>query len=128
MARVERGEPRVKCKYRGMGFYLDDRIFLIDYDNLTGNEISQIVLYPNHTHRPKRLSGLKLGVSAGSRREPLCARVVLESLGRRIRVKTALRACGLFEPSSAEIDRDVEALIANRMDDGAHHFRVFSDA
>ena len=88
VARIDRPEPRVKCKYQGMAFYLNDRIFLIDYDSLTGNEISQTVLYPNYQHRLTRLSGLKLGVSTGSRREPLCARVVLEA---RSAVRSASR-------------------------------------
>ena len=126
MARVGAGEPRVKCKYRGMAFYLNDRIFLIDYDSLTGNEISQTVLYPNYQHRLTRLAGLKLGVSTGSRREPLCARVLLEALGRRISAKKALRACGLFDADSPEIEADIKAMITNRMEEGAHHFRVFT--
>ena len=126
MARFGGLEPRVKCKYRGLAFYLNDRIFLIDYDSLTGNEISQTVLYPSYQHRLTRLAGLKLGVSTGSRREPLCARVLWEALGRRVSVKRALRACGLFEPESAEIDPEIKALIHNCVEDGAHHFRVLT--
>ena len=126
MARVERREPRSKCKYQGLAFYLNDRIFLIDYDSFTGNEISQTILYPNYQHRLTRLLGLKLGVSSGSRREPLCARVLLEALGRQIVAKKALRACGLFEPDSPGIEAEIKELIANDIEDGAHHFRVFT--
>ena len=124
MARFGAPGPRIKSKYRGMVFYLNDRIFLIDFDSLTGNEISQTVLYPNYRHKLTRLAGLKLGVAASSRREPLCARVLLESLGPQISVKQALRACGLFEPDNPEIEPDIKAMIANEMEDGAHHFRV----
>ena len=127
MARFGAPGPRLRCKYRGMAFYLNDRIFLVDYDSLTGNEISQTVLYPNYQHRLTRLSGLKLGVSAGSRREPLCARVVLDALGQQISVKKALRACGLFEPDSGEIDDDIKSMIVNEIEDGAHHFRVVTE-
>ena len=126
MARVEQLERRAKCKYQGLAFYLNDRIFLIDYDSFTGNEISQTILYPNYQHRLTRLLGLKLGVSTGSLREPLCARVLLEALGRRIVAKKALRACGLFEPDSENIEPDIKAMIANNIEDGAHHFRVFT--
>ncbi|MEO1249044.1 MAG: helix-turn-helix transcriptional regulator [Pseudomonadota bacterium] len=128
MARWGSGARRVKCKYRGLAFYLNDRIFLTDYDSLTGNEISQTVLYPNYRSRLTRLSGLKLGVSTGNRREPLCARVVIESLGRRLDARRALRACGLFEPNSPEIDREIEAMVVNSMDPGTHHFRVVGEA
>ena len=124
IARIDRPEPRIKCKYQGMAFYLNDRIFLIDYDSLTGNEISQTVLYPNYQHRLTRLSGLKLGVSTGSRREPLCARVVLEALGRQVSVKKALYRCGLFEPGSPEIEPEIEDTITYASPEGTHHFRV----
>ena len=124
VARIDPAEPRVKCKYQGMAFYLNDRIFLIDYDSLTGNEISQTVLYPNYQHRLTRLSGLKLGVSTGSRREPLCARVVLDSLGRQISVKKALYRCGLFEPGSPEIEPEIEDTITYVSPEGTHHFHV----
>lgn len=127
VALTDGSEPRVKCKYRGMAFYLNDRIFLIDYDSLTGNEISQTILYPNYQHRLTRLSGLKLGVSTGSRREPLCTRVVLESLGRQISVKKALYRCGLFEPGSAEIEPQIENTIAYVSPEGSHHFCVNTD-
>ncbi len=124
VARIDPAEPRVKCKYQGMAFYLNDRIFLIDYDSLTGNEISQTVLYPNYQHRLTRLSGLKLGVSTGSRREPLCARVVLDSLGRQLSVKKALYRCGLFEPGSPEIEPEIEDTITYVSPEGTHHFHV----
>lgn len=126
MARVDGSEPRVKCKYRGMAFYLNDRIFMLDYDSLTGNEISQTVLYPNYQHRLRQLSGLKLGVSTGHRREPLCARVFWEALGKRIAVRSALRACGLFEADGPEIEPAIKEMIDNSAGMGAFHFRVFA--
>ena len=119
--------PRVRCKYRGIAFYLNDRLFLVDFDSLTGNEISQTVLYPNYKTRLTRLTGLKLGVAATPQREPLCARVLLEALGRQVSPKKALRACGLFEPDSAEIEPEIKAQIANGMDADAHHFRVMAE-
>lgn len=120
-------EPRVRCKYRGIAFYLNDRIFLVDFDSLTGNEISQTVLYPNYKTRLTRLMGLKLGVAASSRREPLCGRVLLEALGRQVSMKKALRACGLFEPDSEAIEPEIRALIANEMAPDEQHFRVVAE-
>ena len=127
MARADGSEPRAKCKYRGMAFYLNDRIFMLDYDSLTGNEISQTVLYPNYQHRLRQLSGLKLGVSSGHRREPLCARIVLDPIDPATGLKAALRRCGLLEPDDPDIAPDIKASIANTMDDGAHHFRVVAN-
>ncbi len=127
MARHGASGPRVRCRYRGMAFYLNDRIFLVDHESLTGNEISQMVLYPNYGNRLTRLSGLKLGVSTSSRREPLCARVLLEALGRNVSAKKALRACGLFEPGDPNIDAGIEAQIVNVVEEGAHHFSVMDE-
>ncbi|MGI9381991.1 MAG: helix-turn-helix domain-containing protein [Methyloligellaceae bacterium] len=127
MARLRDRTPRVKCKYRGLAFYLNDRIFLVDFDSLTGNEISQTVLYPNYQSQLTRLAGLKLGVSASPRREPLCARVVLESLGRSTDVKSALRKCGLLEQNDPDLDSQIGAMIVNGVDDGSHHFQVITE-
>ena len=131
--RVENMAPRgqrrysVRCKYRGLAFYLNDRIFLVDYESVTGNEISHTVLYPNYQSRVTRLSGLKLGVSSGHRREPLCARIVLDPVDPATGLKAALRRCGLLEPDDPDIAPDIKASIANTMDDGAHHFRVVAN-
>lgn len=116
--------PRVKCKYQGIAFYLNDRIFLVDHDSLTKNEISQTVVYPNYHHRLTHLYGLKLGVSTGSQREPLCARVVLEAIGRRVDLRKALRDCGTYEPDASDLDPDIKELIVNRTRAGEHHFRI----
>lgn len=116
--------PRIKCKYQGIAFYLNDRIFLVDHDSLTKNEISQTVVYPNYQNQLTRLYGLKLGVSTGSRREPLCARVVLEAIGQRIDIRKALRACGTYEPDTSDLDPEIKDLIINKTLPGEHHFRI----
>ena len=96
-----------KSRYRGMLFFLSERIFLIGYEALTHNEIAQTVLYPTYKSRVSYLSGLKLGVSASDRREPVCTRVVLESLGRNISLRSAVKLCGVFGPESAEISGNI---------------------
>lgn len=93
-----------RCRYVGTAFALDDRIFLLDVERLTGNELTQTIVFPSYKSRITRLAGLKLGVSAGDRREPACARVVLEALGPRIDVRRALRQCGLIRPGAPGVD------------------------
>ncbi len=127
MARPDQNNGRSRSRYRGLVFYLDDRIFLVDHDTLTNNEISQTILYPNHKTRLTHLTGLKLGVSSSKQREPLCTRVVLEALGQEINAREALRKCGLFEPGANEIEPEFEALIENRISNDDHHFRVAPD-
>ncbi len=127
LARVDQAGPRVRGRYQGLAFYLNDRIFLVDFESLVGIEISQTILYPNNKTRLTRLAGLKLGVSASNRRDPLCARVVWVALGHDIDVRSALRQCGLYDPESPEIELDIKATIENSIGDGAFHFSVVTD-
>ena len=126
LARPGADAQRVRGRYWGVGFYLNDRIFLVDYDSLAGIEISQTILYPSHEMRRTRLVGLKLGVSSSKVREPLCVRVVLVALGRSINLRKTIGGCGLYDPDSPEIEPDIKAMIENTVDDGAHHFQVFT--
>lgn len=111
-----------RCKYLGSAFYLNDRIFLVDYEALSGNEIAQTILFPTYKNKVARLSGLMLGVSYGSQRTIACARVVFEFLGKGIDLRRALRLCGLFEPQSGAIDATILKAIDNSSHKDPHHF------
>ncbi|WP_414691737.1 helix-turn-helix domain-containing protein [Noviherbaspirillum sp.] len=111
-----------KCKYVGSTFYLNDRIFLVDYESLTGNEIAQTILFPTYRNKVARLSGLMLGVSSGNQRAIACARVVFEFLGTNIDVRKAMRLCGLFDPQAGEIDATILKVIDNSPHKDQHHF------
>ncbi|WP_234263708.1 helix-turn-helix domain-containing protein [Hydrogenophaga sp. NFH-34] len=118
------GQPAsgFRCRYLGVALLLNERIILIDYESLTSNEVTETILYPTYKSRVNSLTGLKIGVSAADRREPACARVVLQFLGQRIHVRGALRQCGLLSPDPALIGADVLSRIDNRGTDGQHHF------
>jgi transcriptional regulator with XRE-family HTH domain len=111
-----------KCKYIGSTFYLNDRIYLVDYESLSGNEIVQTVLFPTYRNRVARLSGLMLGVAASNQRAIACTRVVFEFLGKDIDVRKAMRLCGLFEPQSGAIDASILKVIDNSRHTDQHHF------
>ncbi|HJV53493.1 MAG TPA: helix-turn-helix transcriptional regulator [Noviherbaspirillum sp.] len=111
-----------KCKYVGATFYLNDRIFLIDYESLTGNEIAQTILFPTYKNKVARLSGLMLGVSSSNQRAIACARVVFEFLGKSIDTRAAMRLCGLFDPRDGEIDPTILKVIDNSPHQDQHHF------
>jgi len=110
--------------YRGIVHLLTDRIFLNDYETLTGLEITQTILFPSFKNRVSRLTGLKLGVSGSGERMPCCARVVYEYLGPRIDVRRALRLCGLYALEDERIDAATRRAIANDMAPGEWHFRA----
>ncbi len=62
-----------RSRYKGLAYYLQDRLFLIDYESLTSNEVSQTILIPSFKSRVTRLNGLKMGVSACDYRKPISA-------------------------------------------------------
>jgi hypothetical protein len=111
-----------RCRYVGSALLVNERIFLIDAEQFTGNELTQTILFPTYKSRVGRLAGLKLGVSAGSGREPSAARTVLEALGQRIDVRRALRQCGLLDPAVPGLDPDIVQRIDNRDPGSAWHF------
>ncbi|TLX54775.1 XRE family transcriptional regulator [Stutzerimonas nosocomialis] len=100
-------EDWVRCRYLGAAFYLQDRLFLVDYESLTGNEMSQTILIPSFKSRITRLNGLKSGVSSGDRRTPACTRVVWEYLGREINRVNAYRQVMLYAPDDPRLDDDI---------------------
>ena len=102
-----KAEDWVRCRYLGAAFYLQDRLFLIDYESLTGNEMSQTILIPSFKSRITRLNGLKTGVSSGDRRTPACTRVVWEYLGTEINRVNAYRQVMLYSPDDPRLDADI---------------------
>ena len=112
-------EDWVRCRYLGAAFYLQDRLFLIDYESLTGNEISQTILIPSFKSRITRLNGIKTGVSSGDRRTPACTRVVWQYLGNEINRVNAYRQLMLYAPDDARIDDDIrQRLSGTQLHDG----------
>lgn len=119
--------PREKAYhgiYRGLAHFLTDRIFLTDYETLTGLEMTQTILFPSFKNRVTRLTGLKLGVSGSGERMPCCARVVYEYLGPVIEVRRALRLCGLYPLDDARVDEATRRAVVNDIAPGEWHLRA----
>ena len=106
-------QGEVRCRYLGAAFQLQDRLFLIDYESLTLNEMSQTILIPSFKSRITRLNGLKTGVSSGDRRNPACTRVVWEFLGEEINRINAYRQVKLYRPDDPRIDDDVRERLSD---------------
>ncbi|WP_263147189.1 helix-turn-helix transcriptional regulator [Pseudomonas sp. RIT-PI-AD] len=105
-------EDWVRCRYLGAAFNLQDRLFLLDYESLTLNEMSQTILIPSFKSRITRLNGLKTGVSSGDRRTPACTRVVWDYLGTEINRVAAYRQVMLYAPDDPRIDDDIRQRLA----------------
>ena len=102
-------------KYEGVALYLRERIFLIDRESLTGNEISQSILYPSYKNRVSLLPGLILGTSGKGSREPICSRILLEFLGPSVNSKACLRQCGLYAAGSKVLSETIVQAIENEI-------------
>lgn len=116
-----------RFKYLGCAFYLNDRIFLVDYESLSGSEITQTVLFPDYKMKVQRLSGLILGVSSGKQRPIACARIVFEYLGASIDIRKAARKCGVLDPKVTEMDPTILRVIDNSIHNNHHHFCTLAD-
>ena len=113
-------------KYEGVALYLRERIFLVDRESLTGSEISESILYPSYKNKVGRLTGLTLGTSGQTSREPICSRILLEYLGLDPDVKACMRQCGLYEPASQDLDGSITRSIDNTNPPQSFAFRAIS--
>jgi len=122
---IESGEERAcHCKYLGMAFLLVDRIFMLDYESIAANEISQTIIFPTFKNRVSKLQGFRTGVSARGERMPSSTRVCYEYLGLDASVSKALRLCGLYPFDSEAIDASIRRNISNDFDPKQWMFRA----
>jgi len=124
--RFQEKDKKVVCHgtYNGVAFFLTDRIFMLDYEALTGYEITETILFPTFRNKVSRLSGLKLGVSGSGERMPCCTRVVYEYLGANINIHKALSLCGLYDPEEDAIENSLKEALSNTIADHEWHFRA----
>ncbi|MEM8743238.1 MAG: helix-turn-helix transcriptional regulator [Pseudomonadota bacterium] len=91
------------CKYLGYLLLLRDRVYVVEYDTLRRQEISQTILYPGYRSRVTWLSGLNVGVSTRDDRRIGCGRVLYQYLGRSIALKRAVGQLGKFPADSDQV-------------------------
>ncbi|SIS93511.1 hypothetical protein SAMN05421760_10861 [Neptunomonas antarctica] len=116
------GEAVFHSKYLGTALFLTDRIFMMDYEALATNEVTETILIPNYKNRISRLNGLRIGVPASGVRTPSCARVVMEYLGLQVDLRKALGLCGLYELQDEAIEESIKSAVRNVMGDSEWHF------
>lgn len=119
--RIERLAPvgsrrrGARCHYQGHALFLKDRLFLTDYETLTGNEVSQTILFANYRSVIDHLDGLKIGVAATGKRTPAASRVTWQYIGRKVDPRRAFRCIGLIDPDDCGLDAAVRDRIDNRV-------------
>ena len=60
----ESGRSHGVNKYEGAMFYLADRIYVLEYETIEVNSITQATLYPSHRGRLDTLVGIRPGAAA----------------------------------------------------------------
>jgi len=116
-------DPTTGCfagmnKYEGVLFHLADRIYIMEYESIEMNSITQATFYPSHRSRLETLLGIQTGGPTRRGRKPGASKVALEYLGRDIDVRVALKRTGLFDPQAGLIRIEILDLIENRIADG----------
>ena len=110
----DEGERGFVCKYEGVAYVLNERLFFTALETLTRNEAIHVILYPNYKSSIQYLSGIQSGVSALSTRAVGSTRVVYQFLGRDIDKLNAIRQCGLFDYGDDRIPSEVQSVIGGK--------------
>ncbi|WP_139215206.1 helix-turn-helix domain-containing protein [Oceanisphaera psychrotolerans] len=97
------------CHYKGLALFLNERIFMVDYESITNNEIVEIILFPSFKQRVSLLEGTLMGVSANPSRQPLTRHIVLEYIGSDVSLKSKLKSCYLYSPDSDLIPESIKS-------------------
>ncbi|WP_193369698.1 helix-turn-helix domain-containing protein [Pelagibius marinus] len=103
-------------KYEGVLFYLADRLYILEYEAIEVNSVTQATFYPSHRSRIGLLFGIQTGGPTRRGRKPGASKVALEYLGRDIDVRQAMKRTGLFEPGDGSLRPEILSLIENTID------------
>ena len=114
----------VFTNYKGAMFFLTDRIFVVEYQSILQNSITEMILYPSYHRRISFIVGIQTGAASIRGRKPAASRVLLEYIGKDINVKAALRSIGLFHETSGVIDPKIRELVRNRIPKGSYVLEV----
>jgi len=114
-----RGTTASTMKYLGTAVMLGERIFIVEYESMLKGSITQMTLYPSYHTRITHLRGIQTGAPVFRGRKPSASLVLMEYLGRTIRLREALRACGLYPDGDPAIDPAIRDRIRNQVPNGS---------
>lgn len=109
---------RFVFKYNGLVTIKAERLFIVENATLSAREMALTILFGTYRSQATRLSGLTMGSSSASRRDPSVARVVYNKVNAGVNARKALKACGLFLPNSRDIPSDIKPLLLNQLAPG----------
>ena len=101
-------------KWHGVVLGYSDRLYLVEYDRVNATpSISSSIYYPCYRSRIDYLVGVQTGIPIVRRRNSAASRVVLEFIGKDVKVKDCLGRCGLFPPDHQELPPHVLKMLGS---------------
>ncbi len=115
MTKVEEEKgPGFTFKYFGSVSLLSDRIYLTEIESLLKKNLFMAVLYPAYQPKFQFINGISTGVASTHGRDSASRYITYEFLGKRINIRQALKACGLFKSDSDAISDEVKQRLTPR--------------
>lgn len=112
----ETGRSHGLDRYEGVLIYPADRLYILEYEAIEVNTITQATFYPSHRNRIGLLLGIQTGGPTRRGRKPGASKVGLEYLGRAVNVRQALKKTGPFAAGDGAPRAEIMSLIENRID------------
>ncbi|MCX5464441.1 helix-turn-helix domain-containing protein [Alcaligenes parafaecalis] len=103
---------RYHFTYRGVCYFLGNRLFLCDYERRQRNEITNTILMPQFRTPIKYMYGLLSGIASTAYGQPYAARAVFQKLGESQQARRAiLRQAALISPDDNSIPAAIKAYL-----------------
>lgn len=114
----------VTFKYDGVVLYMSGRLFLLECESQLDSTVCEAILAPVVRPGTRLMSGIQCSITTGTGNEPTATRVVLEFLGRRVNLRSAMKSCGFYDPNEGTVDPAILKLIKNDNRADAFTFRA----
>ena len=108
----ERG-VRQRSKYEGLVSFRGERLFVVERETLSRDNIVETILFPARRHHLSYLRGMTFGVSWRPRRAPYASRAIWRRLPDGADLRAALMDCGVFAHDSRALHPVVRGFLGD---------------
>jgi hypothetical protein len=108
-------DEQLRC--RGSLMLLVDRLFIVEWNALPCDTITETILYPTHKHPMSLVYGERFGVTRGAAREPRMTPIVYEFAGAQRSPRALLRQCRLYPAADGALDDRIVTFVMRSCDE-----------
>jgi hypothetical protein len=101
-------------KYDGLVSHLGNCIFILEFESLTADTLTETILFPSYRKRLDILTGMSLGVSSRVHRQLFSTLIAWKYLGQNIDTKDALSRCGLLSKEDRSVDPAIRTFLTSK--------------